>query len=739
MTIVPTARPAIPTVSRPAASAAAPTGTMPSVDPLKLLKKHKWVLGAALVAGMFVGTVTHYVMLRIYPIFSSSLTYECFAPQINIKDFKVAAPSEKELEKFMATQVQILLSDRIVDKTVSDPALEREAPKWARQFYRKGVIDTSKAAKELKKKLSAGVAGQSQFIQVRLWGNDPSEVTAVIKLLGRTYERDRRMVGTAETAEHKQFISQAIADTADAIAKKQRERQRILQDAEVDSLTERMSSAQMELEKTQTELVQIRVNIKAVSTMLERYEAEEKNPLGPKIDDDIRDFVDKDPGVSNLKSQVNLIEAELRAMKTRLDANHVDVRRLESRLDGTRQQLEDETKRLCTQEFFARLDRYRSSLQSLQAQEASLMKNAEESRQKAIETAQILSQVNDINDELENLTSSRSRLAEDLKQLEVLTSNTKQQTRILLFQDAQIPKAVTFPRLSIMLPAGALLFLALTAGVVLVLEIVDQRVKSPADIAMIPRTRVLGLVPHAAEDPSSPAKIETVFRDQPTGVLAESFRQLRGSILKRMHAGGHKSLVCMSGMPGSGATTVVINLAFSLAAAEQKVLVIDANFRRPSAHRVLGLAETPGLADVLSGAKPFAQAVQTGDQANLAFLCAGSHEHRLPERLGSAAMSTLLKEASTLFDIILIDVAPAMVAGDAMGLANKCDASMLVVRALGEKRGMVARLRNELSESRAEFIGVVVNAVRSAAGGYLKGNILAAHTYQLNGNANGKT
>jgi capsular exopolysaccharide synthesis family protein len=289
-----------------------------------------------------------------------------------------------------------------------------------------------------------------------------------------------------------------------------------------------------------------------------------------------------------------------------------------------------------------------------------------------------------------------------------------------------------------MLPLGAFLFLGLTAGVVLLLEVIDQRVKSPADIAMIPRTRVLGIVPHATEDPSLPAKVETVFRDQPSGVLAESFRQLRGAILKRMQAGGHKSLVCMSGMPGSGATTAVVNLAYALAAAEQKVLLIDGNFRRPAIHRILGLNESLGLADIVGGATTLRDAAQGAGVDNLHVLTAGTQEMRQYERLTSSAMGALLKEASALYDLILVDVAPAMVAGDAMGLANKCDASMLVVRALGEKRGMVARLRNELSESRAEFLGVVVNAVRASAGGYLKGNILATHTYQLGGNGNGK-
>ncbi len=734
MTIVPTTRPPIPALARPAQSAAPAAGAVPAIDPVKLLKKHKWLLLASIGAGMVFGTIAHYVMLSVYPIFSSSLIYECFAPKQNITELSAVTPSKDELDNFKATQVQVLLSDRIIDKTVSDPALERDASKWANQFKRAGTLDTSKAAKELKKKLSAGIAGQSNFIKVSMWGTDPVEVTAIIKLLGRTYERDRRLVGNADTSEQKQYITQAIADTTETIGKRQRERQTLLHDADADALDEAVSGTNRDLEKTQAELIKVRVDLKAVGVLLDRYEAELKNTNGIKIDDDIRDFVDKEQSVVYLKQTVNLLEAEALAMKSRLDTSHPDYRRLETRLNGTRQQLDAEIKRLCDQQFYARLERYRSSLQSLRAQEESLVKSGEELKTKAVDLTQSLARVKDITRDIDTLTQSRAKLSEDLKNLEVLSSNTKQQTRVLLYQDAQIPKTVSFPRLVIMLPAAMAIFLALTAGVVFILEVVDQRVKGPADIAMIPRTRMLGFIPHAAEDPAAPPKIETVFRDQPGGVLAESFRQLRGTILKRMQAGGHKSLVCMSGMPGSGATSVVVNLAFALAAAEQRVLLVDGNFRRPSVHRVLGISEGPGLADVLAGSTTLAGAVKTVGVDNLAVMSAGSADKRQYERLTSAAMSTLLKDAGAMYDLILIDVAPAMVAGDAAGLSNKCDASMLVVRALGEKRGMVARLRTELSEARAEFLGVVINAVRSSAGGYLKGNILAAHTYQAGPN-----
>jgi capsular exopolysaccharide synthesis family protein len=193
---------------------------------------------------------------------------------------------------------------------------------------------------------------------------------------------------------------------------------------------------------------------------------------------------------------------------------------------------------------------------------------------------------------------------------------------------------------------------------------------------------------------------------------------------------GHRTLLVVSGLPGSGTTTAVTNLAHAAAAADRRVLVIDANLRRPAAHRIFGLPDAPGLSDVLAGTRSFEAAVQRSADQRVDVLTAGSREARVFERLSTDAMEAVLREAAEKYDLVLIDAAPLVVSGDGLGLAQRCDASMLVVRALAEKRGMVARLRSELADSRAEHLGVLVNGVRSAAGGYLKGNIRATHDYQ---------
>jgi capsular exopolysaccharide synthesis family protein len=212
-------------------------------------------------------------------------------------------------------------------------------------------------------------------------------------------------------------------------------------------------------------------------------------------------------------------------------------------------------------------------------------------------------------------------------------------------------------------------------------------------------------------------------------VLAESYRQIRAPMLKQMDLAGHKSVVVLAGMPGSGASTTVSNLAEAAAASGKRTLNIDANFRRPTQHKTFGVAETPGLSDVLAGQCSLSEAILRTDSERLAILPAGTAASRVVERLAGAQFGELLAAVGADYDAVFIDVPPVIVAGDGLSIANRCDASVLVTKAYAEKRGLVSRIRNELGDTRAEFLGVVVNGVKASAGGYLRGNIRASQEY----------
>jgi len=211
--------------------------------------------------------------------------------------------------------------------------------------------------------------------------------------------------------------------------------------------------------------------------------------------------------------------------------------------------------------------------------------------------------------------------------------------------------------------------------------------------------------------------------------VAESVRHIRVGAVKQLQQRGHKTVVVFGGMPGSGATAFVSNLAASCAKGEMRVLAIDANLRRPRLHTAFELSDHPGLADVLSRNCTLADATVDTNVENLSIVPAGAAELRVTERLMTSIMDQVLAEAREEYDLVLIDAPPTIVSSDAMTLAGRCDAALLVVRAYGEKRGLVARIRNQVEETRAEFVGVVVNAVRASAGGYFRRNFRATHEY----------
>ena len=446
-----------------------------------------------------------------------------------------------------------------------------------------------------------------------------------------------------------------------------------------------------------------------------------------------RQQVEQLPAVLQQKAAINALRTRLQSLREQgIKPQHREYKRLVADIRAGEAEKNAIVQRELRSLFDAQLDQTRLLVGQLRNQELALVERSKELEGEATDFQELLVQVQEIDGQIFRYEEERNVKQSDLERLEDLVL-VGAASRVDVFQAATKPDERAFPKLIPMVAIGVFLICGLTGLSIIAREMLDQRIKGPSDVAMIPRTRVFGIVPISTEDPDAPKRVETIFRDASQGVMAESFRQLRTTLIKRASRGGHKSVMIVPGMPGSGATTIAVNLAFACAAADRRVLIVDANYRRPSVHKVFGREAGPGLADVLSGARSLSDAVVSTDTESVDVLTAGSKDKRVFEHLGAEGMARLLNEAGAKYDLILVDTAPAVVAGDSSALATLCDASILVVRAMVEKRGMVARVKNELSESHAEFLGVIVNAVRAAAGGYMRGNIRASFEYQKDG------
>lgn len=710
--------------SRPASPAGAP-----AIDPIKLLKKWKFVLMGAVVVGGILGLAGHFAWAFTYPFFDSTVTYEATPPET--ADLIVSGDIDEEaLERFMATQADRMLSPTILERVAKDPRLLAEAPAWSKQFEQPdGTFDYLEAMKELEDLASASPVRGTNYIRLKVTWKEPKDAAGIAGRLSDAYIKDLQQLKVLDSNQRRDAIQRSINDIKKEIDNLSDRRARLIRDEEVTGIVEQATTTREKLSLIARERNNIALEMRRMEVQLDQMAKMVQSEGGIRYSDTQRAMAENTQIVLQMKSTIELLEARLKELRrSGFLPGHREYKRVETQIQATEQQISITIERELAKIFDAEKDAYESQLRQFQAQEADMAGREEELELTLQDLTRTIREINDITDEIYQLNETladRRRALEDIE----TTSSLATASRMAIVEMPRIADRRSMPKIIMMIPLGVILVTGLTGGAILAAEFLDQRVKSASDVATIPRAKILGTVPLADEDPTATSRFETLFRDAQKSVVAESFRQIRTSLIKRMDESGHKSCLFVSCMPDSGSTSMVTNLGLACEGVDRKVLLVDANFRRPALHGVFGLNERPGLGDVLSGDADLEGAVQQVDGGGLHVLTAGSPERRVFERLGTQPMAELLAQLSARYDFVFLDTAPAVVSGDAKTLAQRCDASVLVTRAMSEKRGMVARINNELNDSRADLLGVVVNAVRSAAGGYLKRNIQTSNAY----------
>jgi non-specific protein-tyrosine kinase len=191
---------------------------------------------------------------------------------------------------------------------------------------------------------------------------------------------------------------------------------------------------------------------------------------------------------------------------------------------------------------------------------------------------------------------------------------------------------------------------------------------------------------------------------------AEAFRQLRTNLRFVDLDNHHKVIVVTSPLPAEGTTTTTLNLAIALASGGQKVLVVEADLRRPGAARLLGLSSTVGLTSVLTHGVPLDQAIQPW-RGGVDLLASGPLPPNPAELLGSMHMAALLAEVGSWYDTVLVDTPPLLPVTDAAAIAPAADGVLLVTRFRKTTREQVAAAVAAISAVSAPLLGTVLNMV----------------------------
>ena len=212
-------------------------------------------------------------------------------------------------------------------------------------------------------------------------------------------------------------------------------------------------------------------------------------------------------------------------------------------------------------------------------------------------------------------------------------------------------------------------------------------------------------------------KWSLITESNPKSPISESYRMLRTGVEYAGVDDPVDLLMVTSCRAGEGKSTTSANMAVTFAQTGQRVLLIDADMRKPSQHHIFGVSNRGGLTDVLQGRSTLEAGVQSSPVEHLHVLTAGPTPPNPSEMLGSRAMAALLEQAKEDYDRVIIDTPPITAVTDAHIVAGKCDGVVLVIDYGKVKLGTARKAKETLQNAGSRLLGVVLNNVDRDTGG----------------------
>jgi capsular exopolysaccharide synthesis family protein len=372
--------------------------------------------------------------------------------------------------------------------------------------------------------------------------------------------------------------------------------------------------------------------------------------------------------------------------------------------------------------------RYRQALQA----EQELRKAYDKQRAETLTQNEAAVQYRIIQQEIDTHKTLLDGLLQRTKENEVVMAGTPNNIRVVDYAIAG--KKPVSPRRTLVVVLSVLLSLGCGIGLAFLIEFFDDSVRSPDDIERYLHLPSIAMIPQAGSGKQKRLRSLTAKKDaialngngsyevlltevDKRSAVAEAYRHLRTSILLSTAGRPPKSLLITSSIPSEGKTTTAVNTAISLAQTGGKVLLIDADMRRPRVHSIFNLSNGTGLSALLSRESSdgdINSAIQREAKSGLFVMTAGPIPPNPAELIGSDQMLKLLSRLSPNFTHIVVDSPPVAAFTDGVLIGAMVDAVLLVVHSGKSSRKVVARARRLLQDVGARIIGVVLNKVETS-------------------------
>lgn len=382
-------------------------------------------------------------------------------------------------------------------------------------------------------------------------------------------------------------------------------------------------------------------------------------------------------------------------------ADHPAVRGAEARVQRAREAYQGEVAVL--------VDGYEKRLTAEDERVAELEQAIKAAEGRVAELGRKAVRLQFLKEEFDAVGASYKNVARRIEEVEVSIATGTKENNLFVVDPALVPKEAVRPRKTLNVALGTVFGAVLGFLLCFLIEYLDQTIKTKEDAERILRFPVLGFVPKGeGADP-----IELAAIDHPRGAVAEAFRSIRTGLAFTLPQARSTALLVTSSAPGEGKSFVSVNLAFALAQTGKRVLLVDADMRRPRLHTIFGLGDQPvGLSTMLvRGVASGLEGVSPTRIPSLDVITAGPLPPNPAELLGGEGTRAFLEKALAAYDWVILDAPPVTVVADPMILMSQVRHAVFVVRSFATDKRAAARARELLVQSPGTVAGLVLNVV----------------------------
>jgi len=610
------------------------------------------------------------------------------------------------------TQSEVILSNPLLERTVAALNLKDEQGKPL-------------SAKFIKNKLKVKNVPGTDVLTVSYKSTDPQTAAVVINQLMSVYIENNILTNRTEAVRAGEFIAMQLPRTEASVRQAEVALRQFKEQNHVVALDEEAKSAVAVIQELESKIAETQAALSDANTR----SANLQNKVGmASFEATALNTLNQSAGVQKVLEELQKVQSDLAVQRSRLQEDHRIIVNLKLREANLKALLQErvgqglgsvgqvsnrnlqigESKQKLTEDF-VKSEIERSGLASRLAQ----LSNAQATYKKRVN---ILPQLEEEQRELQRrLDAAQSTYEILLKKLqEVRVSENENMRNARIIEPALVPENPSLLQPALILVLGGMLGILLAGATIVILEVRDTSIKTLKEAREVYAYTFLGAIP-ALKKKAAPRGMdkesrvrELPVRDTPRLPICEAYRMLQANLKFLSSDKALKVIVVTSSVPKEGKSKVSANLAATMAQLGRRVLLVDADMRRPDQHHIWGLTNVEGLSDVIVGEAEFKP---TEVMANLDVLTSGVIPPNPMAILDSKRMASLIEDFSETYDFVIIDAPPLIVAADALTLGAMTDGVLLVARPGVLDYSSAAATKESLERSGQNVLGLVVNGV----------------------------